>query len=193
MLLSMADILQAAAHWEEQSDWRGQGGGNNTCKSMFALANVHETSSQNYTVLTYIWQRPPLVPSKQFLTWPWRPQAKRTAVPTMILPKNRELAGPKKAVIGHGAFFNQELLLHNNKQRKCNNGMKTTSKSRKNRECGHPSTTLIHLRPLRRFDCKASSKQNPKNGTLTGCLAAAQCILAFLCKTEYHFVQSSYY
>jgi hypothetical protein len=35
----------------------------------------------------------------------------------------------------HGAAsFNQELLLHYNKQRKCNNGMKTTSKSKKKRK-----------------------------------------------------------
>jgi hypothetical protein len=33
-----------------------------------------------------------------------------------------------------GGFFNQELLLHYNKQRKCNNGMKTTSKSKKKRK-----------------------------------------------------------
>jgi hypothetical protein len=31
----------------------------------------------------------------------------------------------------HGAFFNQELLLHYNKQRKCNNGMKTKGESKK--------------------------------------------------------------
>jgi hypothetical protein len=33
-----------------------------------------------------------------------------------------------------GAFFNQELLLHYNKQRKCKDGMKTMSKSKKKRK-----------------------------------------------------------
>jgi hypothetical protein len=33
-----------------------------------------------------------------------------------------------------GASFNQELLLHYNKQRKCNDGIKTTSKSKKKRK-----------------------------------------------------------
>ena len=36
--------------------------------------------------------------------------------------------------IYRGASFNQELLLHYNKQRKCNNGVKTTSKSKKKRK-----------------------------------------------------------
>ena len=164
---------------------------------------VKEVANIN-TVLTYIWQRPPLVPSTQFLAWPWRPQTKRTAAP-MILPNTWELAGPAKALIGTMSCTSRYSRIaftvvhpsikncYSTTTSSASATMKWRQKARvRKRERVWPSTTLIHHQTImRRFEsCMASSTHNIKNAWhpywLPGCggmhtrFLVQNCVLFFV-------------